>query len=210
MRSRLTSFTRAAVALLFLAGVSTPASADWLFTPYLGVTFGGSADFGDVGSFDDNFERKVTYGVNAAWMGAGIVGFEVDFGTTPNFFESTSGIGDFDWGDNNVTTLMANFIVGAPVGGQTGVGFRPYGSAGIGLLRTSVGDTTLFDGLSTNDLGFNVGAGAHAFFNDNVGLRGDVRYFRGLTGDDADDSFFELRARDLNFWRGTLGVSFRF
>jgi opacity protein-like surface antigen len=210
MRSRLTHFTRAAVALLFLVGVSTPASADWLFTPYLGVTFGGSADFGDVGSFDDNFERKVTYGVNAAWMGAGIVGFEVDFGTTPNFFENTGGVSDFDWGDNNVTTLMANFIVGAPVGGQTGIGFRPYGSAGIGLLRTSVGDTTLFDGLSTNDLGFNVGAGAHAFFNDNVGLRGDVRYFRGLTGDDAGDSLFELRARDLNFWRGTLGVSFRF
>jgi opacity protein-like surface antigen len=198
------------VALLFLVGVSTPASADWLFTPYLGVTFGGSADFGDVGTTDDNFERKVTYGFNAAWMGAGIVGFEVDFGTTPNFFQETSGIGDFDWGDNNVTTLMANLIVGAPVGGQTGVGFRPYGSAGIGLLRTSVGDTTLFDGLSTNDLGFNVGGGAHAFFNDNVGLRGDVRYFRGLAGDDTDDSLFDLRVRDLNFWRGTLGVTFRF
>jgi opacity protein-like surface antigen len=182
MRSRLQHGARTAVLMLALVGLASPASADWLFTPYLGVTFGGSANFGNVGDFDDNFERKVTYGVNAAWMGAGAVGFEVDFGTTPNFFQSTSGPGDFDWGDNNVTTLMANLIVGAPIGGQSGVGFRPYASAGVGLLRTSVGDTTLFDGLSTNDLGFNVGAGAHAFFNDNVGLRGDVRYFRGLTG----------------------------
>lgn len=195
---------------LCLAGAPTPASADWLLTPYLGVTFGGSADFGDVGDLDDNFERKVTYGVNAAWMGAGIIGFEVDFGSTPNFYESTGGSGNFDWGDSNVTTLMGNIIVGAPIGGQTGVGLRPYGSAGIGLLRSNVSESGLFDGLSTNELGFNVGAGTHVFFSDNVGLRGDVRYFRGLGGDDGGDSFLELEARDINFWRGTLGVSFRF
>lgn len=202
---------RTAVLLLFLVGVATPASADWLLTPYLGVTFGGSADFGDVGDLDDNFERKVAYGVNAAWMGAGIVGFEVDFGTTPNFYENTSGSGDFDWGDSNVTTLMANLIVGAPIGGQAGVGVRPYGSAGLGLLRSHVSSTGLFDDLSTNELGFNVGGGAHVFFNDHVGLRGDIRYFRGLQDEDNDeDELFELGLRDVDFWRGTLGVSFRF
>ncbi|HUE89342.1 MAG TPA: outer membrane beta-barrel protein [Vicinamibacterales bacterium] len=209
MKLRLNYAGRTALLLLFLGGVATPASADWLLTPYLGVTFGGSADFGNVGDLDDNFERKVAYGVNAAWMGAGAVGFELDFGTTPNFFQDTFGSGDFDWGDSNVTTLMANLVVGAPIGGQTGVGFRPYGSAGIGLLRSHV-SSRFFDDLSVNELGFNLGAGAHAFFNDNLGLRGDVRYFRGLAGDDGDDAFLELKARDINFWRGTLGVTFRF
>jgi opacity protein-like surface antigen len=209
MDSRLRQVGRTALLLLFLGGVATPASADWLITPYLGVTFGGSADFGDVGDLGDNFERKVAYGVSAAWMGAGALGFEVDFGTTPNFYERTFGTGDFDWGDSNVTTLMANLIIGAPIGGQSGVGFRPYGSAGLGLIRSNVASLGLFDDLRTNELGFNLGGGAHVFFGDNVGLRGDVRYFRGLQSGDNDD-FFDLQTRDLDFWRGTLGVTFRF
>ena len=52
-------------------------------------------------------------------MGAGIFGFEVDFGYAPNFFESTEGDGDFDYGDSNVTTLMGNVVLGIPIGGQT-------------------------------------------------------------------------------------------
>ena len=51
-----------------------------------------------------------------------MVGFEVDFGYSPNFFEVTEGAGDFEYGDNNVTTLMANVVLGAPIGGQTGGG----------------------------------------------------------------------------------------
>ena len=90
MKERFVNIGRAAVMLVFLSGFATPASADWLLTPYLGVTFGGNASFGDVGTFDDNFEKKVTYGVNATWMGAGIVGFEVDFGKAQNaYYELT-------------------------------------------------------------------------------------------------------------------------
>ena len=134
-----------------------------------------------------------------------------DFGTTPNFFENTSGIGDFDWGDSNVTTLMGNIIVGVPIGGTSGIGIRPYGSVGIGLLRSHVSSAGLLDDLSTNDLGFNAGAGAHVFFTDNVGLRGDIRYFRGLQSNDSNDTVLgDLGFEDFDFWRGTVGVTFRF
>ena len=34
-----------------------------------------------------------------------------------------------------------NLIVGAPIGGQTGIGVRPYGSVGLGLLRSNVSST---------------------------------------------------------------------
>ena len=208
---RLGNLGGAAIVMLLLGGIATPASADWLLTPYLGVTFGGNASFRDVGSFDDNFEKKVTYGVNASWMGAGIIGFEVDFGTTPNFFENTGGSNNFDWGDSNVTTLMGNLIIGAPIGGQSGVGVRPYGSVGIGLLRSNIAATDLFDDLSTNELGFNAGAGAHLFFTDNIGLRGDIRYFRGLQNNDENDTVLgDLGFEDFDFWRGTVGVTFRF
>lgn len=210
MRSGLANVARTAVVMLFLVGVSTPASADWLFTPYLGVTFGGAADFGDVGDFEDNLEKKMTFGGTATWMGAGIIGFEVDFGSTPNFFEVTTGEGDFEFGDTNVTTLMGNLVLGAPIGGQSGVGVRPYGSVGLGLLRSNVSLGGLIDDLSTNELGLNIGGGAHVFFNDNVGIRGDLRYFRGLQSSGDDDDLVELDLEDFDFWRGTVGVTFRF
>jgi opacity protein-like surface antigen len=197
-----------AVMLVFLGGAATPASADWLLTPYLGLAFGGSANFGDVGDLEDNLEKRATFGGSAAWMGAGIIGFEVDFASTPNFFQMTTGDGDFEFGDGYVASLMGNLIVGAPIGGQSGVGVRPYAAAGIGLLRSSLDGGGIFDDFSSSDLGFNVGGGAHVFFNDNVGLRGDIRYTRAMQGD--DDADLGLDIEDFDFWRGTIGVTFRF
>jgi hypothetical protein len=54
----------------------------------------------------------------------------------------------------------------------------------------------------------NIGGGAHVFFTDNVGIRGDLRYFRGLQG--GDDDGLDLDLEDFDFWRGTVGVTFRF
>ena len=46
------------------------------------------------------------------------------------------------------------------------------------------------------------------FFSDNVGLRGDVRYFRGFRGTERQRG--RARLSDFKFWRGSLGVSFKF
>lgn len=194
---------------LSLIAVPTRASADWLFTPFLGANFGGKANFGDFNDFDDEFEKRVDMGASLGWMGSGIVGLEVDFGWSPNFFENTAGTGNFEFGDSNVTTLMANVLVGAPIGGQSGPGVRPYGSAGIGLIRSHVDGGGLFNDLNTNDFGLNVGAGLHGFFNDNVGIRGDIRYFRSLQDNQPDDEF-DLALSDFDFWRATVGLTIRF
>ena len=77
-----------------------------------------------------NSSGRVDFGASLGWMGAGIIGVELDFGYSPNFFEDTAGAGDFEFGDSNVTTLMGNLLVGVPVGGQVGPGLRPYGSGG--------------------------------------------------------------------------------
>jgi opacity protein-like surface antigen len=209
MRSRFLTVARAFLFIAMLGYPAAPASADWLFTPYLGINFGHSADFGDVGDFIDNFEKKSVFGGSLAWMGAGIIGVEFDLGWSPNFFEFTTGDVDFDFGDSNLTTLMGNLIVGVPIGGTTGGGIRPYGAGGIGLIRSSIGAGDLFDDVSSNDLGFNVGGGVHGFFNDNVGLRGDIRYFRAFLDDEPDDDL-DLGLGDLQFWRATVGVTIRF
>ena len=192
--------------------LATPsrASADWLFTPFLGANFGGAANFGDFDDFDDEFERRLDLGASIGWMGAGIIGWEAEFGWSPNFFENTIGPGDFEFGDSNVTTLMGNVLVGAPIGGQTGPGIRPYGAAGLGLIRSNISGGDFFNDLNTNDFGFNVGGGVHGFFTDNIGIRGDIRYFRSLTDNEPGDDEFDLALSDFDFWRATVGLTIRF
>ena len=124
---RMVAAVRALLVVGLLGWSTTPACADWSLTPWVGVNFGGNANFGDVGDFSDNFEKKAVFGGTATWMSKGIVGVEADFGWAPNFFSVTTGSAPFDFGDGNLTTLMGNVVVGVPVGGQHGPGVRPYG-----------------------------------------------------------------------------------
>jgi len=63
-----------AAALFVLPG---SARADWLLTPFAGVSFGGDAP-----------GQEFTWGGSIGWMGAGIFGVEADFGYSPKFFEN--------------------------------------------------------------------------------------------------------------------------
>jgi opacity protein-like surface antigen len=136
-------------------------------------------------------------------MGAGIFGWEADLSYTPEFFEA--GDDDIDLIDNsNVTTAMANAIIGIPVGGQTGGGFRPYFTGGIGLLQREVESSNDLFNVDSNEWGFNLGAGAMGFATDHVGFRGDVRYVRSF-----EDLEENVDAGSFDYWRGTAGVTFR-
>ena len=175
---------------------AAPARADWLLTPFAGVTFSG-----------DSQKENFTYGGSLAYMGASVVGFELDFGYTPEFFEPDNDEIDLI-DDSNVTTVMGNIVIGAPIGGS-GAQVRPYAVGGVGLLRTSVTGTDEFFDISSNDFGFDVGGGVYIFFNDHVGIRGDLRYFRSLR-DPEEDNEFDIATGDFDFWRGTGGITFRF
>ena len=210
MKSFTTTLRGRGLLVLMLLGVANPASADVLLTPYLGVTFGSGVEFAGLVDFDE-FDKKTTYGGTLTWMGDGILGFEADFGITPDFFELPTGGFDTDFGDTNVTSLMGNIVLGIPIGGTSGPGFRPYGSAGLGLLRSRIETSGLFDDLSSNDFGINFGGGAYILFSDSVGIRGDLRYFRSMLGD--DEGLLDILDFDLgsfDFWRATVGVTFRF
>lgn len=183
-----------AATLTLLVVTAAPARADWLFTPFLGVSFGG-----------DTSSQHVTYGASVGWMGAGIIGFEVDAGFAPDLFDEDDGL-DLSIQESNATTLMANLIVGAPLGSP---GVRPYASGGVGLIRSSVGDANEFFDIDDNSFGVNIGAGIIGFVRDNFGLRGDVRYFRSLRDTDGGDDI-DLGFGSFDFWRGTVGATFRF
>lgn len=187
--------TMVAALLIMLAPAS--AGADWLFTPNVGAGFGGSA----------SGREHLTWGASIGWMGAGILGWEADFAHSPEFFE-----GDDDNVDlidsSNVTSFMANVIAGIPIGGQLGLGFRPYVAAGAGIMQQQVQDPDDLFEVDNSEFGINVGGGVMGFLSDHVGLRGDIRYFRAL-GDPEEDNEFDIDLVDFDFWRATAGVTFR-
>jgi opacity protein-like surface antigen len=194
-------------ALAIVAAVPAPASADWTFSPFIGSTFAGELNDVDL---DESTQNKLSWGGSLMWMGEGIAGFEVDFGYTPEFFFSDND-NEVDFiGDGNVTTFMVNAVIGVPIGGDRGAGIRPYGTAGLGLVRQSVDDVIDVFDADRNSLGFNVGGGIMGMFTDTVGIRGDLRWFRQFSNDSdgLDDLDFDLSG--LSFWRGTVGVTFRF
>jgi opacity protein-like surface antigen len=171
-----------------------PAAADVFVSPWVGTNFA-----------TEPADGRASFGVTAGGMGGGIIGGEVDFGYSPNYF------GDGDtFGSNNLMNLMGNLIVGIPIGGQRGAGIRPYVTGGLGMIRTSIDGPFGDDGRSNNDFAFNVGAGVMGFFNSHVGLRGDVRYMRTINSDLGDTDFDpELGLGDFDFWRVSFGVVFR-
>jgi hypothetical protein len=176
-----------------LAVMLAPATAraDWLFTPQIGAAFGGSTP----GS------EHLTYGASLGWMGAGAFGWEVDFAYTPEFF-GAGGIGELV-SDSNVTTLMGNVLLGVPIGGQRGGGVRPYAALGVGLFQSRLDSAQELFEVSRNDWGFNVGGGVMAFVSDHVGFRGDLRYVRSFA------DITEVDVGNVDFWRGSGGVTFR-
>ena len=193
--------------LIGALGLVLPVSASaqsWFVSPYVGANFGGSANFGDFPDADDEVEKRIDFGATVGWN-PNVVGFEVDLGWSPNFFEDTAGDRNFEFGDSNVTTFMTNLLISAP----PGTGLRPYLSSGLGLIRANISSANnLFNDLSTNDLGVNIGAGINGQFTDNVGIRGDVRYFRSLQDNEADNDL-DLSLGNFDFWRGTVGLTFR-
>ncbi|MEO5819058.1 MAG: outer membrane beta-barrel protein [Vicinamibacteraceae bacterium] len=181
-------------ASLLLVMTAAPARADWLITPYLGSAFGGAAS-----------SQHVTYGASAAWMSHGIVGVEFDGSIAPDLLDEDAGV-ILGITDSNVTTLMGSFVIGAPLGEP---GIRPYAVAGAGLIRSRLSDADDIFDIDESSFGINVGGGVHALVGKNVGLRADLRYFRGVRDTDSSDDV-DLELGGFDFWRATVGATFRF
>jgi opacity protein-like surface antigen len=195
MKRAIKSLILVAAAAVVLAPAQ--ARADGWVTPWIGSAFGSSIDNG-----------RGTFGVSAGGMGAGIIGGEVDFGYNPSFFGTQN-----DFGNNSVLNFMGNLIVGVPIGGTHGMGLRPYVVGGVGLIRTQIdGNSNLFrPAASDNMFGWDAGAGVMGFFNDHIGLRGEVRYLRGTHDMNTSTGVnsIDFNGNKLHFWRPSIGVVFR-
>jgi opacity protein-like surface antigen len=219
MRRHTILLLRSVILVLILGTMAAPARADWFLTPFLGVAFGGTANQFELNDLDDEFEQRMNFGASFGYRTKGIFGFELDYGVAPNFFQFTGGSGDFNpFGLNSsVQTLMGNVVLAIPVGGSTGAGFQPYVTAGFGTIRTRLrSEADVFEDITSNDSGFSLGGGADVFVSTHFGIRADARYIRGFESLDDEDPiednpFFDepFATEVFNFWRGSVGVTFR-
>jgi len=174
---------RCAGAALFAGAVAiaSPARAETLFVPWLGVNTGGTAS------------AAHDFGASVGTTLGGVVGGDLDVGYSPGLFGRDL--------NGHVLTIMANATVGIPFDGTRRAGLRPYLTGGIGVIRSRI-DDRLF-GLSSRrtDFGVNVGGGVLAFFNRHLGVRADLRYMRSVED--------EAPAGRVHFWRTSFGVTLR-
>ena len=187
------TFTITAIAISVLT-VSAPAFAqsqrsNWVVTPFLGSTSGGSAT-----------ETAATVGVSGGWTSSSWLGVEGDLGWTPEFFEQ-----DGFRTTRRVLTVMGNGVMNVPAGSNR---WRPYVSGGLGLFHPRLSEAGGIFSIDEPTLGWNAGGGADVF-QGRVGVRGDLRYFRGLKTDD-DQNDFNLDFSKLGFWRVSVGIAVRF
>jgi opacity protein-like surface antigen len=187
---RTTALAAALAALLTPA----PASADLRAT-------------GFVGASRINDTNKGTFG-GAVTLGS-LIGVEFDasrisLGTLDNV--DVPGIDV----EANITTYMGNLVVRAPTGA-----LQPYGSAGVGVARATGSVRVPFLGnvvsASASDVAWNIGGGLYLFPTENLGIRADVRRFQtgNVTWEDIAN-IDELPLPQFDFWRATVGLTFKF
>ena len=184
-------------ASIFLAAPS--AHAQGYVTPSLGVVFGNPSARG-----------QADFVVDVGWLSRiEPLGFELDVMYAPSFF-GTQG----PYGENSVTTYMANVVVagGGTRGGRFGrrrTTVRPYLSGGVGVMHEVVTTPVIANKISNSDLGLNFGAGVMAFTSRSIGVRGDVRYFRDLI-DTQSGNTTNIDFGAFHFWRASVGFILAF
>jgi hypothetical protein len=189
-RARAADVARRVVGLAIAAAVlgGAAASAETLLTGFAGVAWAGATE-----------RTRGSYGGAIGYLGDGPVGFEIEFGVTPDFFGDSEGV----FTDNNVVTGMGTLLLATP--GSV----RIYFAAGAGLLKTRLADADQLLEVDSNDFGVNVGGGLLLGLGDHVALRGDVRYFRDLQDDEPDDGF-DVDLGKVDYWRAVAGLTLKF
>jgi hypothetical protein len=137
----------------------------------------------------------------------------------PSFFGNQG-----SYGENSVTTVMANLIIAGGDEGGRGRGrgrgryrfgrggstaVRPYVSGGIGIMHEVVTTDVVANKIANDDLGVNLGVGVMAFTARSFGVRGDLRYFRDLVNNQRGNTT-EIDFGAFHFWRGSIGIVMAF
>lgn len=195
------------------------ASAEWHFTPLLGVTFGGSTTLLDPQQGTD--KKHLNFGGAVSWFGHGVIGVEGIVIYTRHFFEfdgardPVAPTAPVDIAKSYALSATGNVVLTVPKK-WTEYFLRPYVSGGFGLLRAvsidqppSPGEESVLP-VSATMPAFTIGGGAIGFLTQGTGIRFDVRYHAGLRRDPGADAA-EVFGPDLHlrYMTAEIGVVIR-
>jgi len=166
--------------LLFVQAAHAQSPVTGLLSGQLGAAQGG-----------DVRDTSLAVSASMAVIEKSGLGAELDLGHVRGF--------DSDFASSGITTLMVNFV-----GYWPHERIRPFGSAGVGLLRVraSFGDGST---MSRTDWGLSAGGGVFVVLNEAFGVRGDLRYFRHAQRQ------LDLPLVDsgpFDYWRASVGATF--
>jgi opacity protein-like surface antigen len=194
MQTRFRSIVLCTAFVVLTLGLGSPAAAQGFVSPLIGYDFGGDSGCPEITGCED---KKLNVGVGLGTLGS-ILGFELDISYARDFFGEAPGL------SSSVLTVTGNVMLGPQIGPV-----RPYGAAGLGLIKSHVElDAASLIDSSNNDFGWNIGGGLMIFLSEHVGIRGDIRHFHAFQ----DLSLLGIQFGDtkLDFSRASAALVFRF
>lgn len=194
---------RAVVAALVLV-LPAPASADRIFTAFLGAVPDAESGFLDLAQTLG--QTKPAWGVSVGTIN-NVFGWELDASAAPGFF---SGKGDRPQlvSGSQASTLMLNAVFTTPRG-WIGATVRPYGVVGAGFVKVRIDDVSGLFSTDTLLRGMDIGGGVIALPWRRLGLRADVRYVRSQRKEEPEATL-GFGPAFLDLWRISTGAVLRF
>jgi len=184
----------------------------WEASGFVGSSFGAAAH-----------DPTISYGGQFAYLWNGFIGGEFIGDAAPNFKLDNALLS----GQPNVYSYMANAIVALPLGAMGQI--VPFVSGGVGAIHLTSNVLTFGPAVnppilplvptgtsseSNMRFGSNIGGGLMLFAN-NIGFRGDIRYYKASTDnnpsttDSPTSQVNQALLSGIDFWRANVGVSFR-
>jgi hypothetical protein len=193
-------FPRAILLSLLFAALAVPARAQDIFVaPFMGLKFGGGTSIVDLELA--SARRAFTMGGSVIVLGDGIIGYEVDFGYVPGYFEREGSLPLIKPG-SYVLDLSAGVIAALPDSVTRG-GLRPYVVGSVGLINAQAADFLEVFLIRRTVPGYKLGVGVQGLLSNSVGVRLDLRHMRSFTGDDGS---LARVGRRINYSRLSLGL----
>jgi hypothetical protein len=191
------------VVLALIALAPSPASADWLFTPYIGTAF--SAETTLLALDRGAGQKKLTFGISGTLLSDKILGIEGSIGHIPGFFSSSAASGLIQ--GSRVTMVTGSVVVAAPLA-LTRESLRPYVIGGLGLMQARASDKAGIFPIAKDFLAVNFGGGAIGMLTPRSGVRFEVRHFKAASG--ADGPLAREGLSRLSFWQASVGLALRY
>lgn len=175
----------------------------------------GYIGYNAAGSLLDAISEAGTSGSKPKAMGAallfwgpGILAGELDFGYNPSFYKNFTNV-VASGASTNLETITLNLVLGPTFFIGEHMRVRPYVLGGGGLMRSKISE--FVQHLSFSDVDnrgvIDIGGGLYFYPIRRVGIRGDVRMFRGV-GSNGSDKGYGLS--DWTFYRISVGVALAF